>query len=172
MKGADHPGEAVLPGRQHQGMLALGPQDALEDLDMGGGSVLSLKVTGQQSNGLVTLLEGVVLSGGPPLHVHEAEDEVVICLEGELAYQVGDERGALEPGGLLWFPRRTPHAVANLSDAPVRFVTVVTPSGIEEFFRAQRDYLTEVSNGRPFDPVAFGSVPGHETRIVVGPPLS
>lgn len=47
-----------------RGGYALGPQDALERLDMGGGSVLSLKVTGQQSNGLVTVLEGVVLSGG------------------------------------------------------------------------------------------------------------
>jgi quercetin dioxygenase-like cupin family protein len=154
------------------GGYALRQQDALEDLDMGGGSVLSLKVTGQQSNGLVTVLEGVVLSGGPPLHVHEAEDEVVICVEGELAYQLGEERGALQAGGLLWFPRGVPHAVANLSAQPVRFLTVVTPSGIEDFFRAQRDHLAEVGDGRPFDPAAFASLPGHETRTVVGPPLA
>jgi quercetin dioxygenase-like cupin family protein len=132
----------------------------------------SLKVTGQQSNGLVTVLAGVVLSGGPPLHVHQAEDEVVICLEGELVYQVGEERGTLTPGGLLWFPRGVPHAVANVADGPARFLTVVTPSGVEDFFRAPRDYLAEVSNRHPFDPAAFGSVPGHETRTVVGPPLS
>jgi hypothetical protein len=48
---------------------ALDPGHALEDLDMGDGSVLSLKVTGQQSLGLVTVLEGVVRAGGPPLHV-------------------------------------------------------------------------------------------------------
>jgi hypothetical protein len=29
-------------------------------------------------------------------------------------------------------PRSVPHAVANLSDEPVRFITVVTPSGIED----------------------------------------
>ncbi len=154
------------------GGYALGPHGSLEVLDMGGGSVLSLKVTGQQSHGVVTVLEGVVLAGGPPLHVHEAEDEVVICTEGELAYQVGQERGALEPGGLVWFPRRVPHALANLSDRPARFLTVVTPSGIEDFFRAQRDYLAEVSKGQPFDPAAFSTVPGHETRAVVGPPLA
>ncbi len=154
------------------GGYALGRQDALEDLDMGGGLVLSLKVTGQQSNGLLTVVEGGVLSGGPPLHVHEAEDEVVICLEGELAYQVGEERGALKRGGLLWFLRGVPHSVANLCYGPVRFVTVVTPSGIKIFFRAQRDYLAQVTNGHPFDPAVFGSVPGHETRTVVGPPLS
>lgn len=50
---------------------------------MGGGSVLSLRVTGEQSNGLVTVIEGIVRHGGPPLHVHEAEDEVVIVLDGK-----------------------------------------------------------------------------------------
>jgi hypothetical protein len=153
------------------GGYALGPGDALEDLDMGGGSVLSLKVTGQQSNGLLTVLEGVVLSGGSTAACSRGGGRGRNLPRGR-AGLLGEERGALEPGGLSWFPRGVPHTVANLSDGPVRFLTVVTPSGIEGFFRAQRDYLAEVSNGRPFDPAAFGSVPGQETRIVVGPPLS
>jgi quercetin dioxygenase-like cupin family protein len=155
-----------------RGGYALGVGESLEDLNMGGGSVLSLKVTGEQSNGLVTVIEGVALTGGPPLHVHEAEDEVVICLSGELAYQFGDDRGTLEPGGVLWFPRLVPHAVANMCEEPVRFITVVTPSGIEDFFRAQRDYLASLSADQPIDPAAFGSVTGSETRPVVGPPLT
>jgi quercetin dioxygenase-like cupin family protein len=146
--------------------------ESLEDLNMGVGSVLSLKVTGEESNGLVTVIEGLALAGGPPLHLHEAEDEVVICLNGELAYQVGDHRGTLEPGGVLWFPRSVPHAVANLSDEPVRFITVVTPSGIEDFFRAQRDYLASHSTNQPIDPTPFGSVAGSESRPTVGPPLT
>jgi hypothetical protein len=81
---------------------APGPQEALEDLDMGGGSILSLKVTARQSNGLVTVVEGVALAGGPPLHVHQAEDQVVICIEGRLAYQIGAKRGNLDPGGVLF----------------------------------------------------------------------
>ena len=100
---------------------------------MGGVSTLWLKVTGEESRGLVTVLSGVVHSAGPPLHIHESEGEVVIVIEGELDYQVGDDRGALTSGGMLWFPRRVPHAVANLSQEPCRFITVVTPSGIEDF---------------------------------------
>ncbi len=139
---------------------------------MGGGSLLSLKVTAHQSMGLVTVLEGVVRDGGPPLHVHEAEDEVVIVLEGHLDYQVGEERGAIDAGGLLWFPRRVPHAVANLTGTPCRFVTVVTPSGIEDFFRGQRDYLASLAPGAAPDPAGFANVPGAELREVVGPPLT
>jgi quercetin dioxygenase-like cupin family protein len=151
---------------------ALDPGHALEDLDMGDGSVLSLKVTGRQSLGLVTVLEGVVRSGGPPLHVHEAEDEVIIVLEGQLDYQVGNERGELSAGGLLWFPRQVPHAVANLTGKPCRFITVITPSGIEDFFRGQRDYLASLAPGSPPDPIGFAAVPGAEQRPAVGPPLA
>ncbi|WP_175539646.1 cupin domain-containing protein [Nocardioides exalbidus] len=153
------------------GGYALRPGDALEDLDMGGGSLLSLKVTAAESHGLVTVLEGVVLAGGPPLHVHDAEDEVVVVVEGELDYQVGAERGVLAEGGVLWFPRSVPHAVANLGAAPCRFVTVVTPGGIEEFFRGQRDYLAGLSPGQVPDPRAMDSIEGAEQRRVVGPPL-
>ena len=66
----------------HAGGYALGPGISLEDFDMGGGSVLSLRVTGDESRGLLTVLEGVVSQGGPPLHVHDEEDEAVIVLEG------------------------------------------------------------------------------------------
>ncbi len=151
---------------------ALNPGDSLEDLDMGHGSLLSLKVTGQQSLGLVTVLEGIVHSGGPPLHVHDAEDEVVIVLDGQLEYQVGEERGALSKGGVLWFPRHVPHAVANLADEPCRFLTLVTPSGIEDFFRHQRDYLATLPPGSAPDPLALAGVSGAEQRRVVGPPLT
>ena len=150
---------------------ALNAGAALEHLDMGGGSVLSLKVTGQQSHDLVTIVEGALLEGGPPLHVHDHEDEVVAVLEGELSYRLGDETGTLSPGGTLWFPRGVPHAVANLAGGPCRFLTVVTPSGIEDFFRGQRDYLASLAPDASPDPSRLGSVPGAETRRVVGPPL-
>ena len=156
----------------HQRGYALAPGASLEDLDMGGGSVLSIRVAGEQSGGLVTVIEGVVERGGPPLHVHEGEDEVVLVLEGELTYQVGDQRGVLAAGGLLWFPRAVPHAVANLSGRPSRFLTIVTPAGIEAFFRAQRDYLASLPPGTAADPRVLGDLPGAGSRQVVGPPLT
>ena len=155
----------------HDRGYALDAGTALEDLDMGGGSLLSLKLTGDQSRGLLTVLEGVLESGGPPLHVHDDEDEAILLLEGEVAYRVGDSEGTLTAGGFLWFPRQVPHALANLSGRPARFLTIATPSGIEDFFRAQRDYLSSLPPGTPPDPAALGSVAGAATRRVVGPPL-
>ena len=73
-------------------------------------------------------------------------------VEGVLDYQVGEERGAVPASGLLWFPRQVPHAVADLTDEPCRFITVVTPSGIEDFFRGQRDYLATLPPATPRTP--------------------
>ena len=39
---------------------------------------LLLNVTGQVSHGAAKVISGIVPSGGPPLYVHDAEDEVVI----------------------------------------------------------------------------------------------
>ena len=158
----------TLQGRGY----ALRAGESLEDLDMGGGSVLSMRVTGEQSNGLLTVIEGVVFDGGPPDHVHQSEDEVVVVLEGALTYRVGEEQGVREAGGLLWFPRLVPHAIANLSGAPCRFLTIVTPAGIEDFFRAQRDYLASLPQGGVLDPAALASLPGADLRPAVGPPLA
>ena len=146
---------------------ALPPGEALEVLDMGGGNALSLRVTSRETGGLVTVLEGVLVGSGPPLHVHDDEDEVVVLLEGTVAYRVGDATGEVGAGGLLWLPRGVPHAFAALGDQPVRFVTVVTPGGVEDFFRAQRDALL----ASPDDPSALSRVPGADRRRVVGPPL-
>ena len=64
---------------------ALAAHESLDEFDMGDGSLLSLKVTGAQSNGIVTVIGGEVTSGWPPRHLHEVEDEVVICLSGQLS---------------------------------------------------------------------------------------
>ncbi len=97
---------------------------------------------------------------------------MVVVLEGRVDYQIGAERGAVDAGGLLWFPRHVPHTIANLSGRPCRFLTVVTPSGIEDFFRAQQDYLQALPARAEPDPAAMARLPGAETRRVVGPPLA
>ena len=155
----------------HDG-YALPSGDSLEVLDMGGGSVLSLLVTGEESDGRLLVLTGVVSEGGPPLHVHDREDEVVVVLDGELSYRVGDRAGVLTAGGVLWFPRAVPHAVAQAGTEPVRFLTVVTPAGLEDLFRAQRDLIAATPAGGRLDPAQFAALDGASRRRVVGPPLA
>jgi quercetin dioxygenase-like cupin family protein len=86
---------------------ALSAGDALEVLDMGG-DVLRVLIGAEQSRSLVSVIAGVMHGSGPPLHVHHDEDEVVIVLHGEIAYQLGERLGTLSAGVLLWMPRGVP----------------------------------------------------------------
>lgn len=145
---------------------------AIEEWDMGGGSVLRLLIGGEESQGAVTVVEVLVREGGPPLHVHDAEDEAVVVLEGELAYRIGDERGTAAEHEMVWLPRGIPHTVANLSGRPCRFLTFATSDGIEELFRAQSRYIGSLPAGTPPAPEEMEHFPGAASRRAVGPPLA
>jgi quercetin dioxygenase-like cupin family protein len=79
---------------------------------------------------------------GPPLHHHDF-DETFHVLEGELTLLVGDEVVTAAPGSTTVASRGIHHTVANLSDAPARYLLVCTPGGFERMFarlEAMRPY--------------------------------
>jgi len=138
-------------------------------LDLGGDE-LRVLVGAEQSRGTLSVFAGVMHGGGPPLHVPEDEDEVVIVLHGELACQLGNRRGALGSGGLLWMPRSVPHTIASTSSEPCRFVTLATPGGLEELFKVQSEYFASLAPGAAPDPMAMAALPGAARRRVIGSP--
>ena len=89
----------------------------------------------EQSGGHVSMMENVVRahSAGPPLHTHDF-DEAFYILEGELIFQVEDERFTRRAGEFAFAPRNVVHALANHSDADARYLLVCTPAGFERHF--------------------------------------
>lgn len=87
---------------------------------------------GEQVGDHVSVTEIVVPphTAGPPLHTHDF-DEVYYVLEGELVFQVEDERRTRGAGELSFAPRNVAHTLANRSDAPARYILVCTPAGFE-----------------------------------------
>jgi quercetin dioxygenase-like cupin family protein len=71
---------------------------------------------------------------GSPVHTHRDEDEWSYVLEGEVGVQLGDEVLTARPGDLVLKPRGVPHAFWNATDAPARFLEVITPGGFEHYF--------------------------------------
>jgi mannose-6-phosphate isomerase-like protein (cupin superfamily) len=56
------------------------------------GDIMTCKVASGETKGAHSVLEGVFPpEGGPPLHVHENEDEVLYIVEGEYEMQCGDQ---------------------------------------------------------------------------------
>jgi uncharacterized cupin superfamily protein len=71
-----------------------------------------------------------------PLHIHHANEEMLIVLSGRPTVRTGDGERELEAGEVVGFPagRRGVHQVLNRSDAPARVLiasTMIYPEVVE-----------------------------------------
>jgi quercetin dioxygenase-like cupin family protein len=91
--------------------------------------------TGQETNGTYAIWEAIVPpGGGPPPHVHSREDEGFYVLEGEITFQVGNERIVATPGMFANMPIGTPHSFKNESGKPAKMIISIAPAGLENMF--------------------------------------
>src|SRR4051812_35360739 len=65
---------------------------------------------------------------GSPLHVHHANEELLLILAGTLSLRGPDGTQLLSAGAVIAFPRghSGAHSLLNRSDAPVRYLVVST----------------------------------------------
>ena len=133
-----------------------------------GNSPVDIKVSAKDTAGMLSVSEYTgYTKGGPPLHIHPAQDEIFIILEGEHLFQLGNEQHRLTAGDTIFIPRNTPHAPAQLSDVG-RYLFFFTPSGkMEDFFRA---LASATSAGQPSPPAFVKLFTDHDMQVV-GPPL-
>lgn len=104
------------------------------------GQTMNVKLSATDSNGEITIIESVVApKAGPPLHVHEKENETYYVLEGEFEFVCGDDTARGGTGTFIFAPRGVPHRYANIGNAPGRVLFGFTPGGIEAFFRELGD---------------------------------
>jgi mannose-6-phosphate isomerase-like protein (cupin superfamily) len=64
-----------------------------------------------------------------PPHYHEKSDEYLYVLSGKGTFWMGspDNGGAFAPGQLLFFKKRTIHALPEIIEGPVVFLSIDTP---------------------------------------------
>jgi mannose-6-phosphate isomerase-like protein (cupin superfamily) len=70
---------------------------------------------------------------GPPSHVHAAEDEVFVLLDGSIDFQVGEDRFTCGPMQTAYVPRGVVHSFRT-GPQGARGLSVMTPGGFEGFF--------------------------------------
>jgi mannose-6-phosphate isomerase-like protein (cupin superfamily) len=100
------------------------------------GSTYVTKTDGSHVEGAYSLLEETFWAETTPLHSHTSAEESFYVLEGELeAWIDGDIRTA-GPGSFLVVPGRVAHGLRRLSSSPVRMLTLISPPGFEQLFRA------------------------------------
>jgi len=112
------------------------------------GDTVTIKITGEDTDGVYTVLEYVSPpQGGPPLHLHHREDEAFYVLEGEFEVQCGDNKIQAVPGSFVLAPKEIPHTFRNISSGSSKVLIITTPAGIENFF----EELSELSKQEPPD---------------------
>jgi quercetin dioxygenase-like cupin family protein len=127
---------------------------------------IDVVVRGEESTGRIGLMVNRARAGfpGPALHRHDF-DELFYVAEGELTFQVGDERVTRRAGELAFVPGGTDHTFANLGEAEARTVLAVTPAGFERYFARIAAEMAGV------DPPAWARQPLPEVTTV-GPPIT
>jgi mannose-6-phosphate isomerase-like protein (cupin superfamily) len=67
-----------------------------------------LKASQHSTGGALSVFETTV-EGGPPLHVHDREDECFYVLDGELTVRCGGDAFDAPAGSFVFLPRGRPH---------------------------------------------------------------
>jgi mannose-6-phosphate isomerase-like protein (cupin superfamily) len=105
------------------------------------GNALTIKADAASTGSAFCLVDYTAVAGfsGPPPHVHHETTDMFFVLEGELTVLVGDETRKLGPGSFALAPPGTVHTFSNPGEEPVRFLSMMTPDGFEQYFRDVRD---------------------------------
>lgn len=112
---------------------------------------------------------------GPPVHQHDDEDELIIVLEGEIAFQTGDREIVASAGACAFLPHGVPHCFQVLSDE-ARFLAVTASATSGPRFDAFVADVGTPATGPtmpepgPVDPERLAQISAAHGIDVVGPP--
>lgn len=129
---------------------------------------IDYKVGKSDSDGGLFVIESrQVDKGGPPRHLHLAQEEYFYVLEGRYVFEVGGDRIDAGPGDLLIAPRRVPHTFVFSGEGQGRMLISYQPAGDMEAF------FTELARHQgPPDPVAMKRLFAAHGMEITGPPLA
>lgn len=103
-------------------------------------------VSGEQTGNRFSVFDMLIPPGGGPLpHAHPDTEEWFYILEGELEYKTENGSQVVKTGGFVYIPfGGAIHSFKNISGKMAHVLCVVTPAGLENFFR---EFGAPVSKG-------------------------
>ena len=84
------------------------------------------KVSSRNSQGRLSIVDHRMPAGfAPPPHIHQAQDEAFLVLDGQLEGFCGDHKWRAGPGSLVYLPHGIAHGFAVSAAGPGRIIVVV-----------------------------------------------
>lgn len=118
----------------------------------------SLKASQTSTGGALSVFE-TSIGAGPPLHVHDHDDECFYVLDGELSVRCGSEVSQAGAGDFVFLPCGRPHRVWA-PGLPARLLLIAVPAGIEDYFRQINAAVSDDERYRIGERYGIRVVPG------------
>ncbi len=115
-------------------MLLTGQETSGKRLSVLGDEVEILVSTRQGGGACSVITQQCAPGSGPPLHVHEFEDETFYVLEGSFEFRRGSDRIDATAGQVVFGPHGVPHTFKNVGSTKARVMCVATPGGLDLYF--------------------------------------
>ncbi|MET8438822.1 cupin domain-containing protein [Streptomyces sp900116325] len=123
------------------------------------GDTYTIKVTADDTNGVLGFAKAVVPPGGGPVaHAHGNEDEAFYVLDGALEFLLGERVFTVSSGDFVFVPRNTRHRFKNVGDKDATFLFMYTPGGHERFFIRHGDEPVEGEASPPWGPERYAGL--------------
>jgi quercetin dioxygenase-like cupin family protein len=119
-----------------------------------GGFRMTVKATGEDTNGSFTLLEADEPAGfGPPLHVHRDAAEAFYVVEGEYVLFIDGQEHRCPAGSFIFIPAGIEHGF-RVGGAPSGKLNLYSPAAMVGYF----DDLSAAIKSGQVDPVALSAI--------------
>lgn len=160
---------ASLVRRRHAGGLVRAGQDRTgHPRHVFGGLRIDAKVSPDDTTGDLYVIEHTdEAKGGPPRHVHHAQDEWFYVLDGTYRIDIGEDQFDLGPGDSILAPRGVPHVWAHVSAGEGRLIIAFQPAGQIASFLGS---LAELGSAPA--PEVMSSLFASHGMTMLGPPLA
>jgi putative ABC transport system substrate-binding protein len=157
---------STVVAHEKQGFVVLPNQAPRFPGPVGGeADITEILATREQTGGSVGVWRYTkVLEGGPPLHIHRAEDEWFYVLSGEFNFQLGDCIVHTPAGSFVFIPKDMVHTFQRIGSEPGVLLGSVHPGGFEAFFQ-------DLPGAGPDEETVRALFKKHNMDIV-GPPLT